>query len=234
MGSLTSRLSWDLHREFQGSQGYVETRSQNKRKKKKRTGALLAPSSAEGGEGRARLQPFKLSARGDRPHSLRREGKSWVGRWGGPSCGAVTTMTLPATSPIRRLLPSLRPLHHLLLLRMGAGPSMLAPPTAIHHAPSPQLLQSTASFPPPPSLQESSRPGGAPDGCVRTRRALRPTFERSWPSRQKSLRAAANDVAVRTRARTGAAPSGRNTAWARLLARATCHSSRWPAAGSSR
>ncbi|KAL1784003.1 ubiquitin fubi and ribosomal S30 [Sigmodon hispidus] len=48
--------------------------------------------------------------------------------------------------------------------------------------------------------------GGAPDGCVRRIRALLQTFERSWLSRQKSTRAAANDVAVRTRAQIWSRP----------------------------
>lgn len=107
----------------------------------------------------------------------------------------------PATSPILTLLPSFRPDFSW----WGRDRVCSPRPPAATTPPSPQLLQSTASFPPPP-LQESSGQGGAPDGCVRTRRALLQTFERSWPSGQKSMRAAANDVAVRTRARIGSAP----------------------------
>lgn len=76
MKSLTSRPSWSLHREFQDSQGGVETLSQNKNK---RTGALLAPSSAEGGEGRARPQPFKRAARGNCPIATGGRGRAGWG-----------------------------------------------------------------------------------------------------------------------------------------------------------
>lgn len=104
-GSLTSRPSWSLRREFQDRQGCVETPSQNKNK---RTGALLTPSSAEGRKGRARPQPFKLLARGNRPVATA-GGCGQGGAMGRAILPSTDHHDLPQTSPIYRLLPSFRP-----------------------------------------------------------------------------------------------------------------------------
>lgn len=83
---------------------------------------------------------------------------------------------------------------------------MLAPPTSRHHAPFP-AAPPINSLPPSPHLCRShSARVGLPTGVSgRDARSYR-LSNAVGPQDKKSMRAAANDVAVRTRARIGSAP----------------------------
>lgn len=103
----------------------------------------------------------------------RRAGFGRVGRWGSPSCPAATSAGV------------------------GGAEGALPPPLR-RSAP-------IIGFLPASLLRGSLGGGGASDGCVRRRRALRPTFRTLLAlntKKKKIMRAAANDVVARTRART--------------------------------